>query len=547
VIHAIPALGWHFISMLAILIVFYSILKKFLQELVSPIALFAISWFWGYAILNTLVLVPGFNKIFFTIPTNMLRFLSIVTIVTAIFRLSMSRKYYLSLIFSLLLLYPLSFLLTTSTDDNLGLHSSIGSLHTGKYVYFAEYLKLCTELPKVRHNLAQSNFAAVISHISGSNTALSLMGVLVFSKVAIASFIYYLSHSIVGLKRSLSFIVMLVTTAGSFSLSMAHLLVHDSGNPLILNGYSDVIFGIFVMLFVCMLFASEEFKFLWKSLILLVPLNVTLLIGSPQVFLLIAGLSILFILLKQWRNIAAINMLSIVIALLIWRNSTGILATGVANVFEFLPKTTYKWFSGELISPGIPYMIGSPGMQSSEINPKVIDVFKFLLSETDVQRMVWHFEIAIWLILKVLFWPLLGLLLGFLLNVSTKFGEKVGLEDKSYQVLRKNGLIAVFSFVLLFPITFFLKLGEMKWETTRFAFPAYVLLMFIMSATLLKINQQNRLMPIAIGLLGLLPTLIFVGLAMKYSIQAGLITSSSSDFGVFSLFGKTIDNIWCQG
>jgi hypothetical protein len=301
------------------------------------------------------------------------------------------------------------------------------------------------------------------------------------------------------------------------------------------------------MLFVCTLFASEEFKFLWKSLILLVPLNVTLLIGSPQVFLLIAGLSILFILVKQWRNIAAINMLSSVIALLIWRNSTGILATGVVNVFDFLPKTTYKWFSGELISPGIPYMIGSPGMQSSEINPKVIDVFKFLLSETDAQRMVWHFEIAIWLILKVLFWPLLGLLLGFLLNVSTKFREKVGFEDKSYQVLRKNGLIAVFSFVLLFPITFFLKLGEMKWETTRFAFPAYVLLMFIMSATLLKINQQNRLMPIAIGLLGLLPTLIFVGLGMKYSIQAGLITSSSSEFGVFSLFGKTIDNIWCQG
>jgi hypothetical protein len=54
------------------------------------------------------------------------------------------------------------------------------------------------------------------------------MGVLVFSKVAIASFIYYLSHSIVGLKRSLSCIVMLVTTAGSFSLSMAHLFWKSS-------------------------------------------------------------------------------------------------------------------------------------------------------------------------------------------------------------------------------------------------------------------------------------------------------------------------------
>jgi hypothetical protein len=547
VIHSIPALGWHLISMLAIVIVFYSILRKFVHELISPVALFAISWFWGYAILNTLVFIPGFSKIFFHIPTSILRFLSIIVIVTAIFRSGRSGKYFMLLICSLLFLYPVSFLLTTSTDDNLGLYSSIGSLHTGKYVYFAEYLKICTDLPKVRHNLAQSNFAAVISHISGSNTALNLMGALVFSKVAIAAFIYYLSHSIVGLKRGQTWIVLLVTTAGSFSLSMSHLLVHDSGNPLVLNGYSDVIFGIFAMLFVCTLFASDEFILLRKSMIILVPLNVTLLIGSPQVFLLISGLSVLFILVKQWRNIAAINALSVVIALLIWRDSTGILATGVANVFEFLPKTTYKWFSGELISPGIPYMIGSPGMQSSEINPKIIDVFKLLLSETDLQRMVWHLEIAIWLILKVLFWPLLGLFLGFLLNFSTKFRERSGLEENSYQILRKFGLIGLLSFVLLFPITFFLKLGEMKWETTRFAFPAYVLLMFIMAAILLKMNPQSKLMPIAIGLLVILPTLIYVGLAMKYSIQAGSITSSSSDFGVFSLFGKTFDIIRCQG
>ena len=531
--------------MVAIHLCFYSLLRYVAQNRVSSVGLFSVSWFWSFSVINFINFFPGFHQVFFSIPTNVFRFISITLGGTLFYFLDRDRKRFAILTLAAIFMYPITYIISTSPDDSLGLSTNIGSLHTGKYTYFSEYIKSCMVLPNIRHNTGQSNVSAVLSHMSGTNSELNLMGTLAFSKVSIAALIYFFSHSYIKLNHRNSLVVMLVTTTGTFSLSLSYLLLHDSGNPILLNGYSDVIFGIFSLILASLLLVNRKSDLSWKLLFLLVPIQLTLLISSPQIFLLFLLLFLLLFFKRSYLKFALINVCSVLIALLTWRNLTGILAFGPPDSFPFIPKPDYQWLNKELISPGIPYMIGSPGMPMSEISPLIIDLFKMILSDADPQRIFWYFEIAIMTTIKVLFWPSLGLLLGLCILLSYKCKSLSKFLPDRTEALKSLAILSTCSFAVMFPITLLFKIGGMKWETTRFAFPVYVLLMLLLSSTLLKMSGKSRFAWLVFSATTILPTVIFVGLVFVNAIPGGLITVASTQFGDFSLFGDSLTIAKC--
>lgn len=526
--------------MVAIHLCFYSILRHVAQNHVSSVGLFSVSWFWSFAVINFINFVPGFHQIFFSIPTNAFRFLSLTLGGTLFYFIDRDRKHFAILTLAAIVMYPITYLISTSADDSLGLSTNIGSLHTGKYTYFSEYIKSCMVLPNIRHNTGQSNVSAVFSHISGTNSELNLLGTLAFSKVSLAALIYFFSHSYIKLNHRNSLVAMLVTTTGTFSLSLSYLLLHDSGNPILLNGYSDVIFGIFSLILASLFFVYKESDLSWKLLYLLVPIQLTLLTSSPQVFLLFLILFLMLFFKRSVLKFTLINICSVLIALLIWRNLTGILAFGGTDSFPFIPKPEFDWINKELISPGIPYLIGSPGKPWSEISPLIIDLFKMMLSDADPQRIFWYFEIAMVTTIKVLFWPLLGLLLGLCILLSHKYKFLNAFFLNGTPAVKSLAILSTCSFTLLFPATFLFKVGGMKWESTRFAFPVYVLLMLLLSVTLLSLSKKSSSAWLLFSVSTILPTVIYVGLLFVNAFTGGLITVATTQFGNFSLFGDTL-------
>jgi hypothetical protein len=446
---------------------------------------------------------------------------------------------------------------TENTIRPQGFFTMIGSLHTGKYVFISDFIRQCQTIPFIQSSFGQSIFVATMAQLTKLSSVLLLYLALSLSILAFYLVVRALIHYLIGdLPITKSFPMEIVVICGTFSLSTAWVLVNDSGNPIIFTGYSDTIYGIFVILAI-FLFANDiqalDKRRLFVTQVLLFSHAY---IAAPQVFPLMLVVGVLALARSIQNNLRSVFLISTALftATGIWFGKTGMLLANVDKASENFPgigKAVSSGFLNDIsldsVSPGIPYMVGNSYETLSEIYPQGIQSAKLaLLEESDFSRIVWHIEQLILTSLRPIFWPLAGIMLLYVYGKSSRNRNASPGENgnSSLKILLSFcAYSALITFTGLVP-AFLFAINSHKWEMARFSFPGLVLgmicLVIFLTKFLTQINRQNLLFTLLILLI--LPSLLHLGyIAFNLNQRASVVQIIDTPYGNMGFFSKPLE------
>jgi hypothetical protein len=414
----------------------------------------------------------------------------------------------------------------------------------------------CQNLPEIRNNLGQSIVAAFFSTSTDATSTYILFLVLIFSLFALAFMAYglFLQHFPQSLASDRMY-ALVIFIMGSYALSLAVPVINDSGNPLLLVGYSDSLVSIFFFLILIELLNNAKEISIGKKLLLLIPGTVTLWVSSPQTLILIPIVFLYLLFKKSWKNSLVVAS-AFVVSLLVWRNQSGMLASlsneiRIPGVIGDESKIGFPNDLSELISPGFPYVVNSLGLKDSplEIAPKGIDLFKSLFSEVqsvsgipviDPARFFWYSEQIFLTTLRPVFWPILGLIF-FLLIGNRKISNSF-LQQSSLLKLKLNPAINIIAlnFLVTFPLSFLIQFGGRKWEMSRFSFLNWAIGMFFVALLFigLRVDKRFRIARL-IFLCTIVPTCLH--LILKVALNStGSVFSLDTPIGVIGVIHEFV-------
>lgn len=464
-----------------------------------------LSWYLVYAFLVLFCMTPFGIKIF---SQQLELFRTSIVLIAVVIFIRQIRNFYLhkphmpigakkafALAVGFLIFYIIILLLNIVNINNRleSVFSSMGTLHTGKYVYLSEYMTQCQNIPSIRNNLGQSSLAFIITDLSGGTNTYSLTWILASSMASLMFFAWGLIEII--LEKPLVLAQKLISGSvflfGNYALSLAYVLVNDSGSPIFLVGYSDTLFGIFALLLFGYM-SSTSTSISSKSLVIISLLVISgLYWTSPQSLLLVGVCLIHLALRRDWTRGLRI-FLGFILSLFAWRGQSGILGFASGPAMEIpgiiSPNVSNPLQAGgELFSPGIPFLVGSFVDVPYEISPRAMDSAKDLIESLkipDYSRAIWHLEQFSLSTIRPVFWPLLAYGMILLLH------RNIAAFDKSTSAIRalRSSSIFIVSFTYLimsFTVTLFFKFNQMKWEMTRFPFSALAVGMLLLSILIL--------------------------------------------------------------
>ena len=435
--------------------------------------------------------------------------------------------------------------------------ASLGTLHTGKYAYLSEYMVACRRLPIINNNLGQSIVTAFFSIPTHATSTLLLFLILVFTFLALAFlahglFIQYFPESTKRDRVS----ALLIFLMGNYALSLAVPLVNDSGNPLILVGYSDTLISVLYFLILIEIVRKRFEISSGRKMILLGPGALTLWVSSPQTLLLIP-IACLYLIYKKSLKDASLIFASFLLSIITWRNQSGMLASlsetmSIPGINSELTKISKPGSLADLISPGFPYVVNSLNLQNSplEIAPKGIDLFKSIVSEgrfihgfpvVDPERLFWYLEQICLTTLRPIFWPLLGILSTTIL-VSHKFAKhqypRIGNLKLPHSPVY---IFTAMNLLITFPLTFLIQIDGRKWEMTRFSFLNWAIGMYLVAFLYLVLKREKRDQVARIILiLTVLPTLIHIILKISTNIP-NLAFQLDTPLGIIAVVSEVIN------
>jgi hypothetical protein len=452
---------------------------------------------------------------------------------------------------------PSIFLLNNWGNDFAGSsYASLGTLHSAKYAYLSEYMVFCQNLPEIRNNLGQSIVAAFFSTSTGATSTYMLFLVLIFSLFALAFMAYglFLQHFPQSLASDRMY-ALVIFIMGSYALSLAVPVINDSGNPLLLVGYSDSLVSIFFFLILIELLNNAKEISIGKKLLLLIPGIATLWVSSPQTLVLIPIAFLYLLFKKSWKNSLVVAS-AFVVSLVVWRNQSGMLASlsneiRIPGVIGDESKIGLPNDLSELISPGFPYVVNSLGLKDSplEIAPKGIDLFKLLFSEVqsvsgipviDPARFFWYSEQIFLTTLRPVFWPILGLIFFWL--IGNRKRSNSFLQQSSLLKLKLNPAINIIAlnFLVTFPLSFLIQFGGRKWEMSRFSFLNWAIGMFFVALLFigLRVDKRFRIARL-IFFCTIVPTCLY--LILKVALNStGSVFSLDTPIGVIGVIHEFV-------
>jgi hypothetical protein len=379
-----------------------------------------------------------------------------------------------------LLLYWLP--LTLTPDD---VNALIGSLHSGRYVALSNYILSCDFVPVIGQNIGQSLLVASVSYLFESLPFIYLFTFLLFSIIFLSLLVYGLSYQISNNVKT-SMLSSVVFMMGNCSLSFAHVMSIDSGSPFLLNGYTDTLIGVFVVIMMLNIIVAGGINFNNKWRLLLVCLLfVVSFICAPQnivVFSMALCFLTLFFIIRdrvlKYKSLWSILILSFIIGV----PMGGMLTP--SNMQQPIPlvgvQSVKNSQSGIRLDPWVPFYI--------TINsnwPEGTDqtrwfggqgVFTFHKnSKHHFSEVIYYYEQTFFMGLRNLFFPMAGL---FLLALFGYYYKQIGsnstnnVDVKSIESLSVLGsLFLVFGFVISYPII----LNSYKLELSRFLIPGITL------------------------------------------------------------------------
>lgn len=384
---------------------------------------------------------------------------------------------------------------------------NFGSAHPVRYTNIAEYIFTQDKIPVLNQNFAQTLLAVSPRFLGEGLPFLSLnlwLGISIFAlTITIYGLFKYLGFGSHNSKWA-AFLFMLSNTA----LSFTHVLSLDSNNPFLMSSYIDATCGIgtffILLLLVYSIHKSDNGKlstWFFVPVILAAYWNIS---GGQNIVL--AGL-LLFILsiyyiIKQ-RNIKhGIFVLTFVLGIF---SVLGTTLGGMLTPKSFRDKVSIPGLAsinrqGEYtgIKPELPFAYGfsRDWQYGNPYDPAEKQMYVQILrggsnfiSGEIIHKIVWRLESNLWLGLRIIFFPLLGLVWFCFIKNKPDINLQENLDVK------KLWQYAVIIFVIGFIFSFSVIIGGRKWEMSRFMILPYALglIFFIYSLNYFVEKIKNKL------------------------------------------------------
>jgi len=375
--------------------------------------------------------------------------------------------------------------------------TTIGSLHSPRYANFATYILEFNRIPILGQNYGQSMLAA-IPMILGVNRPLLALNL--WLSITLINFLILTYSLFLYLNFTVKFSILatFLILFGNTAISFFHILCIDSGSPFILNGYTDSIASIGT--FIVVLFFLKHslitnltsVRISVNELMLVFAFSIFWNMAAPQNSIFFGGLVVLFLILaiikRDLRTLKAVKILILFVVF----SGIGILEGGMYTPMTFkekivLPGLMEVGTKGLALNPGIPFHLGIGGYWeygNKNLVLQSVEIKKQLKSSPSLNvalPMISVIEGFVTNSLKVIFWPLIGILgLSFLMKLnSIKYGDLLSSE----LVSDYRKLIFTTFFVFLIGIVFnlFVSVSGYKWELSRFLILGYFLGMFCLA------------------------------------------------------------------
>lgn len=383
-----------------------------------------------------------------------------------------------------------------STDNAFSL---IGSLHSVRYAWIANYISECKFIPIVGQNIGQSILSFMVGELSERKPFLSLFLWLYASIVFFAVFLYgFVSHYFP--KQNLIIGTVLLLMFANSALSLTHVLVIDSGSPFALNGYTDTLFGSFSVLMLLLYYTAYRQRIgqdasLFSVVFLICVANF---FTAPQNMLYLLALIPIMVLSCLIGNNSMkepmIWMGVLLVAALVSIPQGGMLTPkSMLSVIDYPGlMTTADKGGGIAIKLGVPFHYGWLGFwePGQKINLQELDHY-LASSGFNLVQIVWTVEKIMVTSIRVLFLPIAGI--AFFYFVFKRKGQflEPGQEIIGTPSITTIAIVAAYTFFIGFIINFTLSVGGFKWELSRFMIPGITLGMFGYSLLLFHIKNRS--------------------------------------------------------
>ena len=415
--------------------------------------------------------------------------------------IGIKQKKYLIFLFLFIIIFELLFWLQSYQN----VWSVFGSLHSGRYVNIAQYIIEFNRIPIIGQNYGQSMLSSILMFIGLKYPFLAL-------NIWLSTSIFYLCISIYGffkilkLSTKISIVGTFILMFGNTALSLTHILVIDSGSPLLMNGYTDSIFSVATILLFLVWFNSISIcvnktkNTLFRSFPILFIFGISWNITAPQNIIISLSL-LLLIVLANYKGIFNKNRIlvySIFILLLfslIGLTQGGMLSPQIVRDDIKLPGLMEATISSNIfIRPELPYHFGIGGHwhygTTSDETFRKIKFLNWYWSPHLINKIIFTVETNLWNSIRVAFFPILGIIvLGVLIK-----NKKYEYRENEQNTIKTLFEFAAITFIVGFLIAFFISIY--KWEFSRFLIPGYffgmISLVLVINAYLEKLKSNTN-------------------------------------------------------
>ena len=180
--------------------------------------------------------------------------------------------------------------------DKLESYSTIGSLHSQRYAWISNYIKYCATIPVLGQNIGQSILAYMVGLIFTDSPYLFLFLWLLMSQIFLGFLVFGFINLYIN-NFKLSILGVLIFLFGNSALSLTRILTIDSGNPFVMNGYTDSLLGV-ASIFLLILYhnlAIKIYNYQFKTYFTIFILIVANYISAPQNIIYLFSLIIIFL------------------------------------------------------------------------------------------------------------------------------------------------------------------------------------------------------------------------------------------------------------
>lgn len=389
-------------------------------------------------------------------------------------------------------------------DSSIGSYSSF--LYANKSIYFAQNNVLLS----VSRNVGQSMLASIPLFAGFKSTVLLNLLYWIVAGAIFLTLLVFGFFRLIQFSEKRAWLGTIIVLCGNTALSITNVSVRDMGSPYLLIGYAHVLFsaGSFLVSVVWFYFLLSERVSSWPWILLFLSSTiVSWAITAPENIIL--GFPFFaWLLLKHFRgNVVSVKTLLMLVGSAAFFLFIGITQGGLLSPQKFRHDNVIP---GSMVSPvGSSVILPNPGVGAPTVmGPIYVEVprpysYNYVKAElpnyraklakmnqetVEVILEMWvRTEVELWAAIRANFFPILGLILLFLLvrNFS-------GLRGLYAHVLLGSTITFLGGFLIAFPIMYGVELY--KWPLSRF-FQSGHLLGLICFVIAFDIISQKYLLP----------------------------------------------------